>query len=183
MFRRCWQTDDGAVLPFSEASRLLSRNPSATVNSSLYITPRLNCALEWLWLLPSRYERNHVAFSGLPGMAPFRRPESTRECGCSCQRGVTASNRLFGTEYAAPSSRTIARGVTVAKVVASASNGRGRAAKHQWRRKASVALPTSSGHRRNPPSTGRLLRRPAQPRAAPFGVSWADAGRNVLRHR
>jgi transposase InsO family protein len=39
-----------------------------------------------------------------------------------------------------------------------------------------VAVPASARHRRDRPSTGRLLRRPAQPRAAPLGVSWTDAG-------
>ena len=45
----------------------------------------------------------------------------------------------------------------------------------------SVAIPASAGHRRDCSSTGRLLRRPAQPRAAPFRVSWTTTAEPLGR--
>ena len=46
----------------------------------------------------------------------------------------------------------------------------------------SVALPPLARQRHHRPSTRGVLRRRTQPRAAAFGVSRPDAGRDVLRH-
>ena len=46
----------------------------------------------------------------------------------------------------------------------------------------SVALPPLARQRHHRPPTCGVLRRPTQPHTSAFGVSWPDAGRDVLRH-